>query len=147
MVLIFNDIAGTEILLILVFILIFFGSKSIPGIAQSLGRTMRQIKDASQDVQNEIKKSGMDIKKDLNLKGLISETEQTLRRPLDQMHNDINEVVDSTRKPYKPVVPQPQSAKDEPIKVEPIKAEPAKEEAAKVDKTGSAPESDTEKPR
>ncbi|MDG1347018.1 MAG: twin-arginine translocase TatA/TatE family subunit [Crocinitomicaceae bacterium] len=144
MVLIFNDIAGTEILLILVFILIFFGSKSIPGIAQSLGRTMRQIKDASQDVQNEIKKSGMDIKKDLNLKGLISETEQTLRRPLDQMSNDINEVVDSTRKPYKPVVPPPQTAddaaKDEPVKVEPIKVEPGK-----VEKTDIAPKSDTEK--
>ncbi len=106
MLLIFSDIAGSEILLILAFILIFFGSKSIPGIARTMGRTMRQIRDASQDMQNEIKKSGMDIKKDLNLRGMISETEQTLRQPMDQMHDDINEVVDSTRKPYKvPVVP------------------------------------------
>ena len=67
MILLLDDIAGSEILLILVFILIFFGSKSIPGIAKTLGKTMRQIKDASQDIQNEIKKSGGDFKKDLNL--------------------------------------------------------------------------------
>jgi len=60
------------------------------------------------------------------------------------MSNDINEVVDSTRKPYKPVVPPPQTAddaaKDEPVKVEPIKVEPGK-----VEKTDIAPKSDTEK--
>ncbi len=109
MLLFLSDIAGSEILLVLVFILIFFGSKSIPGIARTMGRTMRQIKDASQDMQNEIKKSGMDIKKDLNLKGMIQETEQTIRQPLDQMSQNINEVVDSSRKPYKPVTPPPQA--------------------------------------
>jgi len=50
MVLIFNDIAGSEVLLILVFILIFFGSKSIPTLARTLGKTMRQIKEASSDL-------------------------------------------------------------------------------------------------
>ncbi len=62
MILFLSDIAGSEILLILVFILIFFGSKSIPGIARTFGRTIRQIKDASQELQSEIKKSGLDIK-------------------------------------------------------------------------------------
>lgn len=102
MLLFLSDIAGSEILLILVFILIFFGSKSIPGIAKTMGRTMRQIRDASQDVQNEIKKSGLDIKKDLNLRGMIQDTEQSIRQPLDQMSENINELVDSTRKPYQP---------------------------------------------
>jgi sec-independent protein translocase protein TatA len=107
MLLFLSDIAGSEVFLIIFVILIFFGAKSIPGIAQTMGRTMRQIRDASQDMQNEIRKSGVDIKKDLNLKGMISETEQTFRRPLDQMSEDINEVVDSNRKPYKPVTPPP----------------------------------------
>lgn len=102
MLLFLSDVAGSEIVLILVFILIFFGAKSIPGIAQSLGKTMRQIKDASQDVQNEIRKSGMDMKKDLNLKGILNETEQTIRQPLDQISENINEVVDSSRKPFNP---------------------------------------------
>ena len=89
MVLIFNDIAGSEILLILVFILIFFGSKSIPNLAKTLGKAMRHIKEASSDIQNEIKKSGVDIKKDLNLKGILEDTAQDIKRPLDQMAVDL----------------------------------------------------------
>lgn len=90
MVLIFNDIAGSEILLILVFVLIFFGSKSIPTLARTFGRTIRQIKDASADIQSEIKKSGMDMKKDLNLSSLIEDTAKDIRKPLDQMAVDID---------------------------------------------------------
>lgn len=96
MILIFNDIAGSEILLILVFILIFFGSKSIPTLAKTLGKTMRQIKEASSDIQNEIKKSGADIKKDLNLKGILEDTAEDIKRPLDQMAVDLNESIKYT---------------------------------------------------
>ena len=93
MILILNDIATSEILLILVFVLIFFGSKSIPGLARTLGRTIRQVKDASNEIQNEIKKSGGDIKKDLDLKGILKETEEAVRRPLDQHVSDIDEAI------------------------------------------------------
>ena len=93
MVLIFNDIAGSEILLILVFVLIFFGAKSIPTLARTFGRTIRQIKDATNDIQNEIKKSGVDIKKDLNLKGILDDTVQEVQKPLDQMMDDLNTTI------------------------------------------------------
>jgi sec-independent protein translocase protein TatA len=93
MLLILNDVAGSEILLILVFVLIFFGAKSIPGLARTLGRTMRQVKDASADIQREIKKSGADMKKDLNLKGILEETAEDIRRPLDQHVQDLNDAV------------------------------------------------------
>ena len=63
MLIFLNDIAGSEVLLILAFILIFFGSKSIPGIARTFGRTIRHIKDPSSELQSEITKSGMDMKK------------------------------------------------------------------------------------
>lgn len=88
-----NDIAGSEIIVILIFILMFFGSKSIPGIAQSLGKTIRQIKDASNEVQNEIKNSGVDIKKDLNLQNLIDDTAREVRRPLDQYSTELNDSI------------------------------------------------------
>lgn len=95
MILLLDDIAGSEILLILVFILIFFGSKSIPGIAKTLGKTMRQIKDASQDIQNEIKKSGGDIKKDLNLDQLhitkiIKETKEEIEKPFIEQSKTVD---------------------------------------------------------
>lgn len=93
MYLFLNDVAGSEVLLILVFILIFFGSKSIPGIARTVGRTIRQIQDASSDIQNEIKKSAGDYKKDLNLDGIFKETAEEVRRPLDQAMDDLDNSV------------------------------------------------------
>lgn len=93
MLLFFNDVSGTEILVILIFILMFFGSKSIPGIARTFGRTIRQIKDASNELQDEIRKSGVDIKKDLNLSKIVEETTQDISQPLDQVAIDLNDSV------------------------------------------------------
>lgn len=93
MILILNDVSGTEILLILIFVLIFFGSKSIPSLARTMGRAIRQIKDASNEIQNEIKKSGAEMKKDLNLEGIIKETAEEIKTPLDQMAKDIDSSV------------------------------------------------------
>ena len=92
MVLFLNDIGTSEVVLILLFILIFFGAKSIPGLARTMGRTIRQVKDASNDIQGEIRRSGQSIKGDLNLKGIIKDTEKEiddLARPLDQQAQDI----------------------------------------------------------
>ncbi|MEY3236200.1 MAG: hypothetical protein RI883_301 [Bacteroidota bacterium] len=94
MLLFLNDIAGSEVLVILVFILMFFGSKSIPSIARTMGKTIRQIKEASSDLQHEIKKSGLDIKKDLNLTGLISETTHDIQQPLDQYVSDLDNAIE-----------------------------------------------------
>ena len=93
MLLFLNDIAGSEVLLILVFILMFFGSKSIPGIAKSFGKTMYQIKQASNDLQDEIKKSGVDIKKDLNLTSILKETTEEIQRPLDQQMVEMENII------------------------------------------------------
>lgn len=93
MVLFFNDVSGSEVLVILAFILMFFGSKSIPGIAQTFGKTIRQIKDASNDLQEEIRKSGMDIKKDMNFKHLIEDSAREISQPLDQVVDELESSV------------------------------------------------------
>jgi sec-independent protein translocase protein TatA len=93
MLLFFNDVSGSEVLVILVFILIFFGSKSIPGIARTFGRTIHQIKSASNELQDEIRKSGVDMKKDLNLTSLIQDSTTEMAQPLDQMASDLDQSV------------------------------------------------------
>ena len=105
MVLFLNDISGSEVLLILVFVLMFFGSKSIPGLARTLGRTMRQIKDASNDLQDEIRKSGADMKKDLNLNGLMEDTARDIQQPLDQYVSDLDDAVSYQPPPRMQVPP------------------------------------------
>lgn len=105
-----SDVGGSEILLILVFILVFFGSKSIPGIARTMGRTIRQIKDASQEVQNEIRKSGADMKADMNLNRIVSDARESIEEPFRDhaktMDQALNE--DPRIKPPKSFVPPPQ---------------------------------------
>ena len=62
-------------------------------MARTLGRTMKEIRNASADFQQEIKKSGLDVKKDLNLNAFIQKAEEEIKQPLDQVLVDINETV------------------------------------------------------
>lgn len=85
-----SDVAGSEVIVIVLVVLLFFGSKSVPGIAKSLGQALYQIRNASNDLQQEIRKSGEQIKSDLNMDAIIKETEESLVAPLDQMTTDID---------------------------------------------------------
>lgn len=131
MLLFLNDVSGTEVLVILIFILMFFGSKSIPGIARSMGRTIRQIKDASNDLQDEIRKSGIDMKKDLNLSNIIQETTREIQQPLDQYADDLDQSI----KFDPPKNSQIPSTPSQPVPEEPLKMEKAIEPEA--EKTSS----------
>ncbi len=88
-----SDVAGSEVLLIVLIVLLFFGSKSIPGIAKTLGQALYQIRNASNDLQQEIRKSGQEMKADLNIQSILKETEETLTGPLDQITTDIDNTV------------------------------------------------------
>jgi sec-independent protein translocase protein TatA len=88
-----NDVSGSEIVVIFLFILVFFGSKSIPGIAKTLGKGLYQIRNATSEIQNEIKKSGVDIGKDLNLKNILIEKQEELVGPMDQIYSEIENTI------------------------------------------------------
>ena len=45
-----------EIILILLDILIFFGAKKIPELAQGLGKGLREFRKAARDIQDEVEK-------------------------------------------------------------------------------------------
>ncbi len=62
-VLLFLDVSGGELLVVLLFVLLFFGSKGIPDVARTMGRALRQFRDASAEVQREIEKGASDVKK------------------------------------------------------------------------------------
>jgi sec-independent protein translocase protein TatA len=88
-----SDVAGSEVIVIVLVVLLFFGSKSVPGIAKSLGQALYQIRNASNDLQQEIRKSGEEMKKDLNLDGILKETEEAIAQPLDQMYSDLDHTI------------------------------------------------------
>lgn len=61
MVLLFG-ISGGEIFLVLLFILVFFGADKIPGFARTMGKTIRQVKDATSEIQRDIQNTAKDVK-------------------------------------------------------------------------------------
>jgi sec-independent protein translocase protein TatA len=54
--LLFLSPSGGEIMLILLVVLLLFGSKNIPDIARNLGKGIREIKNVTGEIQNEIRK-------------------------------------------------------------------------------------------
>ena len=60
-------IGGPEIIVVLLFIVMFFGSKKIPELAKGLGKAMREVKDASNEIKKEIRNSAKSIKDDLDI--------------------------------------------------------------------------------
>ncbi len=51
----FGNLGAGEIILIVLVILILFGAKKIPELAQGIGKGMREFKKALSDVQEDIK--------------------------------------------------------------------------------------------
>lgn len=51
----FGNLGAGEIILILLVILILFGAKKIPELAQGLGKGMREFKKAVKEVEEDIK--------------------------------------------------------------------------------------------
>ena len=50
----FGNIGTGEIIILLVIILIFFGAKKIPDLAQGLGKGLREFRKATKDIQDDI---------------------------------------------------------------------------------------------
>jgi sec-independent protein translocase protein TatA len=52
----FGNIGGSELFLILLVILVFFGAKKLPELAKGLGQGIREFRKAAKDVQEEVDK-------------------------------------------------------------------------------------------
>ena len=57
-----GGIGGWEVFLIILLVVILFGAKRIPELARGMGKGIREFKDATRDVKNEIDKEVNDIK-------------------------------------------------------------------------------------
>ena len=82
-------ISGGEVIVVLLFVLIFFGADKIPGFARTMGRTIRQIKDVTSDIQRDIQNSARDVKDQFH--NQTSEIENSVRQVKDQLHDQPSE--------------------------------------------------------
>jgi len=56
-----GNIGTTELILILLVVLVFFGSKKIPELAQGLGKGLREFRKAARDIQEDVEKDTKQI--------------------------------------------------------------------------------------
>lgn len=81
----FLFISGAEIFVILVIILMLFGADKIPTIARGLGKGMRQLKDATNDIKREIAETA-------EKQGLDTELTKTIEKDVNAIEDDIKEI-------------------------------------------------------
>lgn len=81
------DISGGEFLVVILFALIFFGSKNIPDLMRGLGRGYRDFKNAANSIKNEITKDSDSITKEIKgpLDQHFDEIEEEVKKDLDKI--------------------------------------------------------------
>jgi len=52
----FGNIGTGEIILVLLIVLVFFGARKIPELAQGLGKGLREFRKAARDIQEDVEK-------------------------------------------------------------------------------------------
>jgi Tat protein translocase TatB subunit len=63
-----GNIGWTEFIVILAFALIFFGPRRLPGIAQTIGKSLREFQKALNEVKSEIAQAGKEADPEPQLK-------------------------------------------------------------------------------
>jgi sec-independent protein translocase protein TatA len=53
----FENIGGSELLVVLLVVLIFFGPKKMPEMGKNIGKGIREFKKAMRDIQDDVEKS------------------------------------------------------------------------------------------
>jgi sec-independent protein translocase protein TatA len=90
--LLFLNLGGSELVLIILVFLMFFGAKNIPNVARGLGKGIRDFKDAANGIQRDIQESTKGIRNDLD------EATGNLRKQMNEHVQDVNEAVSSVKR-------------------------------------------------
>jgi sec-independent protein translocase protein TatA len=86
----FLFISGAEIFFILFIVVMVFGADKIPDIAKGLGKGMRQLKDATEEIKREIHKSAEKQGIDTSITEDIQKELQDVKKNLDDVGGTIS---------------------------------------------------------
>lgn len=82
-------IGAPEVMIVLLIVVMLFGADKIPEIARGLGKGMRQIKDATNDIKREINTSAEKNGIDLDVTKDIKKEINSVKEDLDEMTGPI----------------------------------------------------------
>ncbi|TDQ30733.1 sec-independent protein translocase protein TatA [Zeaxanthinibacter enoshimensis] len=84
-------ISGAEIFFIMFIVVMVFGADKIPGIAKGLGKGMRQLRDATEDIKQEIQKSA-------EKQGIDTSFTDDIKKEIDQVKKNVDEVTGTIKR-------------------------------------------------
>ncbi|RKE98297.1 Sec-independent protein translocase subunit TatA/TatB [Ichthyenterobacterium magnum] len=87
----FLFIGTTEIVFILFIVVMVFGADKIPEIARGLGKGMRMLKDASNDIKSEITKSA-------EKQGIDSDVTKNITEEINKVKDDLQDFTGSVKR-------------------------------------------------
>ena len=82
-------IGGPEIFIIILIVVMVFGADKIPEIARGLGKGMRQVKEATNDIKKEINNSAKEQGIDTDLAKDIKDEIGNVKESIDEMSGPI----------------------------------------------------------
>lgn len=89
----FLFISGGEIAFILFIAIMVFGADKLPEIARGLGKGMRTLKDATNDIKHEITKTA-------EKNGLDSSIAKDVKKEIDQVKDDLKDFTGSVKRKF-----------------------------------------------
>ncbi len=87
----FLFISGAEMAFILFVMVMVFGAEKIPEIARGLGKGIRIIRNASNDIKNEVQKSA-------EKNGLDSDISKNIKAEINKVKSEIEEITGSVKR-------------------------------------------------
>ncbi len=94
-VLLFFDISGGELMVILLVAFLVFGPSRIPEIARKIGRGMNEIRRASDEIKREISKETRKFEQEVNAEhsgfGEMKKTAEDIKKDLSGVAEPLNE--------------------------------------------------------
>ena len=102
-----NSIGTGEFILIILVVLMLFGSKGVPDIVKNLGKGIREIKAASDEIKRDIQNSALEMRRDLNVPTIEELTKTSELK-------EIKEIEDLMKLDDKPVQKNSESTPENP---------------------------------
>ncbi len=99
----FLFISGGEIFVILLVVVMVFGADKLPEIARELGKGMRQIKNATNDIKREIHNSAEKNNIDIDVAAKVRNEVNRIKDNFDDFSNPMKKVTDDIEKSINPL--------------------------------------------
>ena len=84
-------ISSTEIVFILFIVILIFGADKIPDIAKGMGKGMRSLKNATNDIKGEIKRSA-------DNQGIDTDFTKDISQEINKAKDEINDIEGAIRR-------------------------------------------------